>query len=658
MKSERLFPSAEYRKVFPYFLRILLPLVFSSLLAFLLYFAVGTWYEKQLIRSEQAQQVQLSVRSLQRDISGVIRELRYLAASDSLRRFTASGEEGARRTAEREMAEFARYMERYDQVRWLDLKGRERLRVDHRNDITRIVPQQELQDKSSRYYFTEAIVLPPGAIYVSPLDLNIEHGELELPYRPMLRFAMPTADEQGMRNGLLILNYQASRMLDNFARSKHKEPSRLYLLNAEGYWLYASDGQPEWAFMFGRDERFQHQYPQAWAAIRGQSEGTLLNESGLFTYSTITTPMLLGAAPPAMHGKSRSFALAQQKWYVVSLYPRPALHNVYLEHAGFYSVLFTLIILLLTAISWKLARTMGERNRLMDRLALHAKLMETATNGVLITDRDTKIVAVNQGFTDLTGYSREEVIGQSPSVIASGRHDVDFYAGMWRALKKDGHWEGEIWNRHKNGEVFPEWLSISAIRNSDGELTNYIGIFSLLSEHKSTAARLRELASSDPLTGLTNRNLLYDRAGQALAHAHRTGGKTAFLFLDLDGFKPINDAFGHAAGDRVLKEVAKRLKACVRESDTVARFGGDEFMLLLPELKTDAEVAAIAEKITCSISQPIAIGEQECHVGVSIGISIYPEDGDSVEELVKHADEAMYHAKATGKGHSEFFHCQ
>lgn len=655
MKTDQFIPSAKRRGILSYFLWILVPLVVTSLIGFILYFAVGTSYEKQMIQGEQTQQMELSVRSLQRDISGVIRELRHLAVSDNLTRFITTRKASDRLAVEREMVQFARYMELYDKVRWLNLEGQERLRVDHRGDITRIVPQQELQDKSSRYYFTEAIRLPPGGIYVSPLDLNVDHGVVEIPYRPTLRFATPTLDEQGKTTGLLILNYQASRMLDDFARSKHHEESHLYLLNAKGYWLYASDGKPEWGFMFGRDERFQNDYPQVWGVITRQARGAMRKKTGLFTFSTITTLMFLDSASPEVTWESEINALAQQRWYVVSIYPGPAFYSLYLEHAGFYSVLFALVVLLLSGISWKLARTMRERNSLLDRLALHATVMETATNGVLITDKNATIVAVNNGFTELTGYSQEEVIGQSPSVISSGRHDEDFYAGMWRALEQEGYWEGEIWNRHKNGELFPEWMSISAIRNTEGELTNYIGIFSRLSEHKSTAARLRELASSDPLTGLINRNLLYDRAGVALAHSHRVGNKTAFLFLDLDEFKPINDTLGHAAGDQVLKEVAKRVKGCVRESDTVARFGGDEFMVLLTDLGTTPEAAEIAHKIIRTISQPISIGEEECKVGVSIGISIFPDNGNTVEELVGHADTAMYSAKESGKGHAEFY---
>ena len=609
MKRERFLSSAQYRQVLVHFLRILLPLGLFSIVAIFLYFAVGTWYETRLIQSAEAQQVEVSAHSLQRDISGVIRELRYLAASATLRRFIASGGEGEREAAEKEFEEFACAMKCYDQVRWLDLDGMERLRVDHRNDITRIVPQHELQDKSSRYYFTEAIGLPPGVIYVSPLDLNVEHGEVEIPYRPMLRFATPTVDGQGKTDGLVILNYQASMMLDNFARSKHNEESHLYLLNSDGYWLYASNEQPEWGFMFGSNERFQLLYPQVWAAIGEEANGTVLNKAGLFSYTTVDISMLNGVGPMAgQESDALSPLHSDEKWVVVSLYPWAAFRTLYREDAGLYGLLFLLIMVFVGFISWRLARTQWERNRLTQKLALHAKVMETSTNGVMITDSTPRIVAVNNGFTALTGYSSEEVIGQSPSIIASGRHDDAFYTEMWRSLKEEGHWEGEIWNRHKSGELYPEWLSISAVLNSDGVLSNYIGIFSLLSEQKSTAARLRELASSDPLTGLINRNLLYDRAGQALAHSHRTGNKTAFLFLDLDAFKPINDALGHAAGDQVLKEVAQRLKSCVRESDTVARFGGDEFMVLLTDIKADAEAASIAQKITEAISQVIDIG--------------------------------------------------
>jgi len=661
MKSEQRQRVADYREILPYFLRIFIPLTAFILSAVVIYFAVDTHHEERRIRVEQTQQVELSQLSLQRDISGVINELRYLATSDTLMRFIGSGNGNSdvRAAAERDVARFARNLGRYDQIRWLDLSGMEQLRVDHRDGVTRIVAPEELQDKSKRYYFTDAISLAPGEIYLSPLDLNIEQGGVEIPYRPMLRIATPTADGKGTRNGLLIFNYQASLMLENFARSKQLGPAELSLLNINGYWLYAEDAKREWAFMVGKNERFQNHYPEAWKAISQQLHGSVMTDNGLFAFRAVDALMRLTngvtTLPQDRYPSQEQTQLRRERWIIVSHYPRQALEELYKEHLALYSALLLLTLSGLGAFSWKMAKTLFERNRLVDRLKLHAKVMEAATNGVMITDSEPKVVAVNRAFTSLTGYSSEEVIGKHPSMLASGRHEETFYQRMWRELNEKGYWEGEIWNRHKSGELFPEWLSISAVPASHGDALHYIGIFSTLSEQKSTEAHLRELANTDPLTGLLNRNLLYDHASQALAQSRRSGDKAAFVFLDLDGFKPINDAMGHAAGDMVLKEVSKRLKACVRESDTVARFGGDEFVVLLTGVTEHAEVAAVAEKILGSINEEFHVSGNHCHVGVSIGVSLYPDDGDTAEALLKHADEAMYLAKETGKGRIKFY---
>lgn len=659
MKSEQRQRVTNLEEILPYFLRIFLPLTLFILSAIAIYFAVDTHHEEKRIQVEQTHQVGLSQLSLQRDISGVINELRYLATSTTLMRFINSENGEKRAAAEKDVARFAQNLGRYDQIRWLDLNGMEQLRVDHRNVVTHIVPKQALQDKSRRYYFTAAISLSPGEIYLSPLDLNMEKGEVEIPYRPVLRIATPTADSQGVRNGLLIFNYQASVMLENFAQSKQHGPAELSLLNLNGYWLYSDDAPREWAFMFGKDERFQKHYPEAWRAIMQQRQGSVQTDNGFFAFRAVDVLKKLtneeNTLPQEQPSAQDSTALQREKWIIVSRYPRGALDALYQEHLALYSTLLFLALLGLAIFSWKMAKTLCERNRLVDRLKLHAKVMETATNGVMITNSEPRVVAVNRAFTDLTGYRSEEIIGQAPSILASGRHEEAFYQKMWHELEEKGYWEGEIWNRHKSGELFPEWLSISAVPASSGSALHYIGIFSTLSEQKTTEAHLRELANTDPLTGLLNRNLLYDHAGQALAQSRRSGDKTAFVFLDLDGFKPINDEMGHAAGDEVIKEVAKRLKTCVRESDTVARFGGDEFVVLLTGVKEHGEVVAVAEKMLARINEEFHVVGSDCYVGVSIGVSLYPDDGDTAEALLKHADEAMYLAKDTGRGRIKFY---
>jgi diguanylate cyclase (GGDEF)-like protein/PAS domain S-box-containing protein len=279
--------------------------------------------------------------------------------------------------------------------------------------------------------------------------------------------------------------------------------------------------------------------------------------------------------------------------------------------------------------------------------------------GMMVTDPHGVIVRVNRAFTRLTGYSAEEAAGRTPSLLSSGRHTPEFYAEMWATINARGHWQGRIWNRRKDGHVFAEWLSITAVNSPDGDVTHYVSTFSDITESAEAEAQIHRLAHYDVLTGLPNRLLLQDRMGQALASASRSGLHGAILFLDLDNFKTVNDTRGHDTGDRLLVEVTRRLRLAVRESDTVARLGGDEFVVILEELgDTTGEAAALAtqigQKLCASISQPCHVDGHELHCTASIGIGLFTAR-DTVEELLKHADLAMYHAKSAGRNTLRFF---
>jgi diguanylate cyclase (GGDEF)-like protein/PAS domain S-box-containing protein len=277
-----------------------------------------------------------------------------------------------------------------------------------------------------------------------------------------------------------------------------------------------------------------------------------------------------------------------------------------------------------------------------ERWALAVELIEASPTGIMLTDLDAAILAVNPAFSRITGFAAEEVVGKTPRMLASGRHRPGFYRRMWRTLAATGRWQGEVWNRRKNDQVYPQWLSIFALRDSQGSVVRYAAMFTDITTRKYAEGQLRRLATHDGLTGLPNRALALDRLSQALARARRNRTGVAVLFLDLDLFKQINDAWGHEAGDSVLKEVARRLKACVRRSDTVARLGGDEFLLVLSEAVERRVAEAVAAKVVRSLSRPIAVGESGCSIGVSIGISLYPQDGREAKELIRAADAAMY----------------
>ncbi|MGE5467779.1 MAG: EAL domain-containing protein [Ignavibacteria bacterium] len=290
----------------------------------------------------------------------------------------------------------------------------------------------------------------------------------------------------------------------------------------------------------------------------------------------------------------------------------------------------------------------GARRVAEDKLRLSDKVFEYSAEAIVITDPEARILAVNPAFTFLTGYRPDEVMGKNPSMLKSGRHDAAFYAEMWQALVDRGHWEGELWDRRKDGSLYPKWLSINAVRD-DGRTTHYVALFSDISERKANEDRIRFLAEHDHLTGLPNRRLLEARAAQLMASSRRRDAGLALMVIDLDRFKNVNDTLGHAAGDQLLIEVARRLIACVRASDTVVRLGGDEFVVLLEDMHAADDVAGVAAKIRSALNAPIELHDRALHTPPSIGIAIYPDDGDDVETLMRKADTALYQVKVSGR---------
>ncbi|WP_449117681.1 EAL domain-containing protein [Pseudomonas viridiflava] len=302
-----------------------------------------------------------------------------------------------------------------------------------------------------------------------------------------------------------------------------------------------------------------------------------------------------------------------------------------------------------------ISRDVTERQHMQEKLHLAATVFESTAEGVLITDTRQRIHAVNRAFSEITGYSETEAIGHTPRLLASGQHDSAFYAAMWHQLTAEGHWQGEIYNRRKNGDIYPSWLTISAVRNKDDLITHFVAVFADISSLKHAQARLDYQAHHDPLTGLPNRTLFENRLQTALLHSEESGSLGAVLFLDLDRFKHINDSLGHPVGDLLLKGIAQRLKEHLRDIDTVARLGGDEFIVLLPGLLQPSDAVSIANKLLACFSAPFQAGEHEFFISSSIGCSLFPNDGTDVATLVKNADAAMYRSKAKGRNRVESY---
>ncbi|MFC4183972.1 putative bifunctional diguanylate cyclase/phosphodiesterase [Saccharococcus thermophilus] len=279
-----------------------------------------------------------------------------------------------------------------------------------------------------------------------------------------------------------------------------------------------------------------------------------------------------------------------------------------------------------------------------------------SNESIIVTDVQNRILFVNPAFEIVTGYSAEEVIGKNPRILRSGMHDKPFYEKMWNNIKQHGVWKGEIWNKRKDGELYLEWLTISVVKDRKGNVTNYVAIFSDITEHKRNIERLTRLALYDTLTNVPNRHLLEKRLESIIRMSKKHNQSFALLFLDLDRFKNINDTLGHRVGDILLKETAQRLKGLLRKQDTIARFGGDEFVIILPNLKHIREAVYMAEKIVESLKRPFYFNHQEMYISTSIGISVYPFDGTDKETLIRMADRAMYQAKKNGRNQYALYH--
>ncbi|MDP2809220.1 MAG: diguanylate cyclase [Rhodocyclaceae bacterium] len=307
------------------------------------------------------------------------------------------------------------------------------------------------------------------------------------------------------------------------------------------------------------------------------------------------------------------------------------------------------------AVVWTI-ENITEKREMLQRLEMAQRVFDSSSEAIVVTDADNRIVSVNRAFESISGFSADEAMGRNPGSFKSGRHDTGFYQAMWRSLRDQGRWQGEVWDRRKDGSIYPKLACIDVVRDpASGKIVNYVAVFSDFSERKASEEQVSYLAHHDPLTGLSNRLALNLHLGHQLAVARRNGTRVALLFIDLDGFKPVNDRHGHAEGDSLLVSLAARLRQQARESDLVVRLGGDEFVIVMEGGFTDHDLAAIAADLVAAVAEPCPLAAGMVRVSCSIGIACAPPDGDTAELLLSCADAAMYRAKAAGSGRYMFF---
>jgi len=611
----------------------------------------GTSVREKSIADDQRFALDKSISSLQERIDIVVSDLLILSESTHLEAVFEGRASFEQLADEYKLFTLRRGI--YDQIRYLDNDGEETVRVNYGSGIPYAVPGRDLQNKASRPYFNLAQNAPRGTVYVSGIDLNEEFGEIEKPIKPVIRLSAPVFDRFGDRQGVVVLNLRAAPILDDVIAPLALEGAKPFVLDHDGNWILGGQDGENWALdLTGTARVFADRFPNAW---ENMSVGLQSFETDTGFYSV----QLLDASDLFLaRNASRALSVifggegetdSRLNLYVGTYLPSDTLSALLWPERGTLIIVTVAFILLITVGSAAYAWTRQRQLVASFDARLSEQVLRASKNSVVVADQDGIIAKVNPGFTAMTGYLPNEAIGKPLSFLRAEREDTEQLDEILMAARANGIWEGEVRNRRKSGDFFYSNVVISAITDPGDSEVNFVEMGLDISRHMENAQELWRQANHDALTGLPNRLLFEDRLEVACGHSETEGHSIALLYIDLDGFKPINDRYGHEVGDQVLRKVGERIKNTVRTGDTVARLGGDEFAVIADDVKNKEEAEWVAQKIAASVQRPMEMGALSISVGASIGVAMFPEDSTETVALLGLADDKMYKQKRIRK---------
>ncbi|MFH2134690.1 MAG: diguanylate cyclase [Pseudomonadota bacterium] len=641
-----------------------LPAAFLLTIAVAAYIDADSSLNLKITKVREAARVENAHAQIAQDFREVITDLRVLAEMPDLLHYLDGGSRAQHDDLSRHMLVIAKEARRYDQLRYIDIKGKEVVRINFNAGQPVIVPQSDLQDKSTRYFFRDTIKLGRGEVYVSPLDLNIEHGEIEQPFKPMIRFGTPVFDSKGRKRGVLMINYFGQDAIEHFLRiMSGGDPRRAMLLNRDGYWLSAPDVGDEWGFMFGRaDKTFGHRHPQEWREIASKDNGDVETDEGLFVYDTVyplQAELHSSSGSPLPHvPSSHEIASSEYYWKVISFVSKHTLQEraLYRKPIGILA-LFGAYLLLAIGMAIIAHVTLGRERANRELQARERRLSEitnTMSDGLLVMDQGGRITFANPEALSLLGYSMDELLGgdmhEMLHVRPDGTPEPRAECRMLKVKQTGATYRGEEETfRCKDGSILPLSVSASVIVR-EGKVNSIVVAFHDITLRKQLELELERRAQTDALTGLSNRRHFYELAESELLRSRRYAAPMAVLMLDLDYFKLINDTHGHHAGDEVLKSFSQTCLQTLREIDVVARIGGEEFAVLMPETSAEQGLE-VAERLRVALAESVVVveGGERLHFTVSIGATCLCAGDQNIDEVLKRADEALYQAKHAGR---------
>lgn len=594
------------------------------------------------------------------DVAAALPAVYEIAGSHHLKRYLDENSIARLKEFSADLLTLLRVSERFDQIRFLNEYGQEVVKVKSYGGYPRVADQEDLQDNSHQDYFRQLVQLYPGEFYISQVSLNRENGQIEFPLKPIIRIGVPLFDRTGKNRGAIVINLLYARFLQKVEdrNATRMDDGDVMVLNRQGYWLKGMSAEDEWGFDLGKPDRtFANGYPLEWKQISLSESGIQQTPRGIFVHMTVHLPR-------------SAERIAPDYLKIVSWVPAKVLagNRLIRDHPGWIALLFLVLVIttgLVTSNLLNRERTLAIVEKKNAQLGDKTMRLESIIDGTRVGTWEWNVqtgeTRFNQYWAWMVGYTVEELSPTSVQTWIRLTHPDDLKVANDLLEKhfagKLPYYECELRMRHKLGHWVwvldcgrvTKWLP-------DGKPSMMFGTHQDITQRKMVEHEMEHVAQHDLLTGLPNRVLLQDRLSQILSAAKREQSRFALLFIDLDEFKPVNDNFGHAVGDEVLKGASKRILECLRASDTVARVGGDEFVAILPRIQQGADAVAIAAKMRRLIAEPYLIDGLKVTISSSIGIAIYPEDGNKEEILVDNADRAMYQAKKNGRNQVRLYH--
>lgn len=611
---------------------------------------------EELVYSRHSHLIKTARTLLHEHLMKVVQDTHQLSIISCTRRYLNNPTTESYESLKRTLIETANVYGRYDQIRVISLEGKELVRVDHTSLGAYAMPQSELQDKLDRYYVQEGLKLKPGQVYLSPLDLNMEHGVVEKPLNPTIRLVRKMANSEGKPVALLVLNYKARGMLNQFIE-QFPAGDRAMLLNTDGYWLANHQVENEWGWMLGHPERTLKQWsPKLWEAVQSRSSGTFNKDNDLFTFKRIDIANIYHNTSHATHVRDMGLVsnLKASTWTILiqtdkAQWQKRAIYNSYWFRAVFIS-----FVLALVSIIYLLLRNQNQRqlNTALQnqQLANFRDLYENAPIGYLTLAADGLITNANELLLSNLGYARDEVVNKlylKDVVDGGSRAEAE---RLLLTLVDAKERNSRMTMRAADGTKICMRCNISLRTAENSSLP--MGRCSLqdITEQIHLEQRLGELARKDPLTGLANRRGFDEVAANELDRARRTATALSVITLDIDHFKHVNDTHGHAAGDEVLKALAEHSQARLRSTDIFARMGGEEFVILLPDTSIDQAVEK-AESLRQALAEIVVSlsNGTNVQITVSFGVAALIKHGTDISQVLEAADKALYEAKRSGR---------